>query len=67
MDNSAQTPAAPPVPKAPSAVELLSKFLEDNNIELRLTPLAQVIEGGGVVIQPQQIVAQFKAEPSSIN
>lgn len=44
----------------PTALDLLTKFLDENNIELRLTPLAQIIDGGAVMIQPPQIVAQFK-------
>lgn len=51
-------------PSSPSAKDLLLEFLEKNNMVLKLTPLAQFIEGGALVIQPQQVIPEFK-EPEN--
>lgn len=58
MSNS----ALPPESAQPNASEILKKFLEENNIELRLTPpLVRQVDGGGVLVEQPQVVAQFKA------
>ncbi len=48
-----------------TAPQLLMDFLKEKNIELRLTPqIVRQIEGGAVMIEPSQVVADFKQENS---
>lgn len=64
MDNSVKEKPqiSSPDNPTPTAKDLLEKFMLDNNIEIKLTPIAQIIENGTVIIQPQQVVADFKKD-----
>lgn len=48
-------------PKAETAPEILKKFLEEKGIEIRLTPpMVRQVDGGGLMIDQPQILADFK-------
>jgi len=50
-----------------SPVELLQKFLEDNNLYLQVTPPQfRIIEGGLLKIDNATVIVDFKKEASSI-
>lgn len=68
MDNLVDAPLTPPDDSKPTAPQALQKFLDDNNIDLRLTPpLVRQVEGGGVMVEQPQVIANYKHTNSITN
>lgn len=45
----------------PNPLQLLQKFLDENNLELRLTPPnVRPMQDGGLLLDPPQIVVSYK-------
>lgn len=52
-----------PTSDKPNPAEILKKFLDDNNLELRLTPPnPRLMQDGGLLLDPPQIVVNYKQE-----
>lgn len=48
-------------PEEATASQKLGKFLEENGIEIRLTaPIVRQVDGGGVLVEQPQVVANYK-------
>lgn len=61
MEESKLAPQDHLSPKAETAPEVLKKFLEEKGIEIRLTPpMVRQVDGGGLMIDQPQILADFK-------
>lgn len=66
-DKLVETPQVSSIPTSSehTAPELLSKFLKDNNIELRLTPpMVRQVDGGGILVEQPQVIANYKVTNS---
>ena len=64
-EKPSSVPQANNISNEKSPIEVLQKFLDSNNLELRLTsPSIRQIENGGLLIDQPQIAVNFKQSNS---